>query len=176
MTVPFGLCTAIYNSWQGAWPEDVSKFDGTDPRNISAEDLQLFGCAAADAWNVRRILMSPDYSGRRTLRDSYLPFSRPWSMIFPTQAQSTKAIASDVLGTLSSWLPGQRRLASPEEPPDRTRSLPARRHGRDRIAVYRDPRPIQRPPDYVFDLLEGSIRPRRLKPLARRVIILSDPG
>jgi hypothetical protein len=174
----------FYNSWEGAWPEGVLPFDKADPGIMSTMELQLYGCAAANAWSVRQVLVDPSYSNRRTLRDSYLAMSRPWSMIFPDPAKSAAYSAGQTMMMLSSWMPGQARLPPP--PPSgytgeaapasdgEAESEPVKGRRRDRLAVYRDPGFIDRPPDYVLDLLEGTVQPRRLKPLARRVMIIPE--
>lgn len=163
----------FYNSWHGGWPSGVRRFDGSYPYVMSAEELELYGCAAADAWNVRRVLFHRGFSNRRTLRDSHLPISRPWSMIFFDPAESAAFSPTETMMGLSSWMPGRTRLppASPD-PPGEPESGQVRR--RDRLAVYHDPALINRPPDYVFDLLEGRVRSRRLKPLAQRVVIFPE--
>jgi hypothetical protein len=165
----------FYNSWQGNWPEGVQRYDGAYGYALLHEELQLYGCAAANAWRVRRILLDDGYSNRRTLRDSYLPISRPWSMIFPDPAESAAYGPRQIMTTLSSWMPGRRPL-SPAPPLDdagETEIGMARR--RNRRDVYRDPTPIDTPPEYVLDLLQnGEVQPRRLRPLARRVVILPE--
>jgi hypothetical protein len=162
----------FYNSWRGGWPEDVPRQDGT---SIPAEEeLQLYGCAVANAWNVRQILASRYYSNRRTLRDSYLPLSRPWSKIFPQPADSAPHNQRQIATRLSSWMPDGRQLP-PAPRDDAVGSDFGKLRPRNRLRVYHDPAPISRPPEYVLDLLEHSrTRPRRLKPLARRVVILSE--
>jgi hypothetical protein len=161
----------FYNSWQGGWPEGIERFDGADPHIISIKELQLYGCAAANAWSVRRVLFHQAYSSRRTLRNSYLPISRPWSTIFPDSPDPMRYSPGEMMTLLSSWMP------YPPEPPwgDHHGEDSGEMQRRDRLAIYRDPSPINRPPDYVLDLLEDGIaRPRRLKPLARRVVILPE--
>jgi hypothetical protein len=164
----------LYNSWHGGWPETVQRFDGADPRVMSIEELQLYGCAAVNAWNVRRVLLDRNYFNRRTLRDSYLPVSRPWSMIFPNSAESEAHSPGQTMLMLASWMPGQVQL--PPAPPlhDMDVSESGKAQRRDRLAIYHDPALVNRPPDYVLDLLEGKVRPRRLRPLARRVVILPE--
>ena len=167
----------FYNNWPGGWPIGVPRFDGANTRTINMTGLQLYGCAAADAWSVRRVLVDRHYSKRRTLRDSYLPVSRPWSMIFPDPAESAAYDPARTMIELSSWRYGQAQLEagtppSPELDSDQSESGNARR--RDRGALYRDPVLISRPPDYVLDLLEGTAQPRRMKPIARRVLILPE--
>jgi hypothetical protein len=163
----------FYNSWQGTWPESVSTFDGADPRLMSDEELQLYGCTVADAWSVRQVLFSSSYSMRRTLRNSYLPMSRPWSMIFPSSAES----ATETMKTLSSWILGQAQLR-PALPQGKRREaeLERARPLGDRMAIYRDPTLVNQPPEYVRDLMQGRVQSRRLKPLARRVVILPEYG
>jgi hypothetical protein len=168
----------FYNSWQGGWPKGVKRFDGDDPRTMSIKELQLYGCAAANAWNVRRVLYRREYSNRRTLRDSYLPISRPWATIFP-DSESTGYGPQEMITMLSSWMFGIRAEMSHEPPPpkppfDEYGAEPSEVQRRDRLAIYGDPTLIHRPPDYVFDLLEGRVQSRRLKPLARRVVILPE--
>jgi hypothetical protein len=172
----------FYNSWQDGWPEDIERFDGADPHIMSVEELQLFGCAAANAWSVRRVLFDQAYSNRRTLRNSYLPISRPWSAIFPDSADPMKFSPEEMMTLLYSWMLGS-RTQMPSIPPRPPEAPSSDRHGegsdemqrRDRLAIYRNPNPINRPPDYVLDLLENRrTRPRRLKPLARRVVILPE--
>ena len=169
---PFGLLYCFYNSWRGGWPKGVQRYDGANRYDPPEEELQLYGCAAVDAWSVRQILVGGDYSNRRTLRNSYLPVSRPWSMIFADPAIHGPR---EAMVTLSSWMPGRRQIP-PALPPgegEDTESEGMHRH--NRLDVYRDSAPISTPPQYVLDLLQdGEIQPRRLKPLARRVAIL--PG
>jgi hypothetical protein len=160
----------FYNSWQGGWPEGIQRYDGPQQYAPSREELQLYGCAAANAWSVRQILIDRGYSHRRTLRDSYLPVSRPWSMIF---AEPTADGPRQILSALSSWMPGQKQLApSPSDDADETELGQSRQ--RDNLAIYHNPGLIRQPPEYVLDLLAGESQPRRLRPLARRVVIL--PG
>jgi hypothetical protein len=170
----------FYNNWLGAWPEDVPKYDGVDPRIMPASELQLYGCAAADAWSVWRVLRDPSYYMRRTLRDSYLPVSRPWSTIFPDPAESATYSPRQTMINLSSWLRGRTRSLPPLPDREPLPPSPESETGeeepsvarRDRMAIYRDFAFISRPPEYVFDLLQGRVQPRRLKPLARRIVIL----
>ncbi len=166
----------FYNSWSGGWPDGVRRYDGAYPYVPSDEELQLYGCAAANAWSVQHVLTDRAYSSRRTLRNSYLPVSRPWSRIFPDPAVPTTSSPSQAMIELSSWMPGRRQLPPPTPsifPPD---DMGDESGGgrRDRMAIYHDPALIGRPPDYVLDLLEGSVQARRLKPLARRVVILPE--
>jgi hypothetical protein len=163
----------FYNSWRGGWPEGVQRYDGADRYAPSHEELQLYGCAVANAWGVRQILVDGGYSNRRTLRNSYLPISRPWSMIFPEPAESEAYSPLQIMTTLSSWVPGRRQL--PPSPPldDASDTELGNKRRRNRLDVYRYPAPINRPPEYVLDLLqEGRVQSRRLRPLARRVVIL----
>lgn len=168
----------LYNSWRGAWPEGVPMFDRLDTRAMSFEELQLFGCAAANAWDVRHVLRDRRYSNRRTLRDSYLPFSRPWSMIFPDPATAAIYDPVQTIKMLSSWIPRRRSqlpaiLPTPPEPLSDDGELgPGKSLRRDRAMVYHDPALIQQPPEYIRDLIDGTARTRRIKPLARRVLIL----
>jgi hypothetical protein len=177
----------FYNSWSGKWPGGVQRYDSSDPRIMSDLDLQLFGCAAADAWDVRRIVASRDYHNRLTLRDSYLPVSRPWSMIFPDPAEAKTYKPSQTLTALAAWRYRDALLeASPPPAPSGSAEdelLPQNRTSgsesakttrRDRGVIYRDPALINRPPDYVLELLAtGRTRPnRRLKPIARRLVVL----
>jgi hypothetical protein len=164
----------FYNSWAGGWPENVASYQGQGSYTPSPDELRRYGCAAANAWSVKRILIDRRYSRRRTLRDSYLPVSRPWSLIFPDYSPSVTPSSREILNSLASWLPGRRQLM-PTYPPDGVDREPDILRWRGRLAVYTDPAPISRPPDYVFDLLEGGkARPRRLKPLGRRVVILPE--
>lgn len=166
----------FYNSWQGAWPRDVPRFDRADPRTMSTEELRLYGCAAADAWSVRRVLHDSNYSNRRTLRDSYLPVSRPWSMIFSDPAETTvNEPEPTMMTTLAAAVSSRAQLPPGLQLYDAGEADSGEERRRDRQAVYRDPTLINRPPDYVFDLLEGTVQHRRLKPLARRVVILPEP-
>lgn len=167
----------FYNTWPGGWPNGIPRFDGATTGAISTTDLQLYGCAAADAWSVRRVLVDSHYSRRRTLCDSYLPISRPWSMIFPDPAEPAAHDPARTMIELSSWRYGHAQLEAgppplPELDSDQPESGTARR--RDRGAIYREPVLISRPPDYVLDMLEARARPRRLKPIARRVLILPE--
>jgi hypothetical protein len=164
----------FYNSWKGGWPEGVPKYDGAKLYLPQLEDLELYGCAAVNAWSVKRILVDRGYSNRRTLRDSYLPVSRPWSMIFPDPVESLLDSPRQIMSTLSSWMPGRRPL-TPAQPLDDAGDPGSDMTPRGRLAIYSDPAPIDRPPEYVLDLLEdGTVRPRRLRPLARRVVILPE--
>jgi hypothetical protein len=187
----------FYNSWPGDWPDGVLRFDLANPRTMAARDLQLFGCAVTDASTVLQILTLRRYGKRRTLRDSYLPVSRPWSLLFPDPAEAEGYKPAQSLLALSSWRygkpvleaptgsgagppPGPPSPPSPEgegpepTPEDHTNQHARRRSPRrDRQVIYRDPSLIQHTPDYVFDLLESTPgRPRRLKPIARSLIVL----
>jgi hypothetical protein len=163
----------FYNNWPGGWPENVPNLEQADPQAMSREDLQLYGCAVADAWSVRQILAQRIYSHRRTLRDSYLPVSRPWSMIFPGPADSTGYRPEHTLKMLSSLRYGKAQLESGHR--SRLMELESNKTRRnDRGAIYRNPVSISQPPEYVLDLLEGTVKPRRLKPIARRVVILPE--
>lgn len=168
----------FYNSWHGDWPGDIPRFDGVDPSIMSTEELRLYGCAVVDAWSVRRVLLDPRYNRRRTLRDSYLPMSRPWSMIFSDPTKARAYSPTETMMILSSWIFGRSQLVPPPPPsePGEVGYVPARR--RDRLAIYRDPALVERPPPYVLDLLEGRVHLGRLRPLAHRVVILpaSDLG
>jgi hypothetical protein len=174
----------FYNNWPGNWPEGIRRFDLADPRAMSKIDLQLFGCAVADAQTVRGILR---HASRRTTRDSYLPVSRPWSLLFPDPADAARCQPLQTLIALSSWRYGTPMLEvrPPYEPPpgwadrepmsgDRTDGAePDAYQRRDRQVVYRYPSLIRHPPDYVHDLLAGGPGwSRQLKPLARRVVVL----
>jgi hypothetical protein len=163
----------FYNNWEGTWPEGVRRFDRIDPCNMSNMELQLYGCAASSAWNVRQVLVDLRYSNRRTLRDSYLPASQPWSTIFSDSAESTAYSPGQTMMLLSSLIPGHSRLLPVPPSTDKGEAVLSQ-YRRDSLAVYRDPELIDRPPDYVLDVLEGTVKARRLKPLARRVVIL--PG
>jgi hypothetical protein len=162
----------FYNSWAGTWPEDVPKFDDPNPGSMANGELQLYGCATADAWSVRQVLFDPYFSMRRTLRDSYLPVSRPWSLIFPDPTRSDAYSPGQTLATLSSWIFKEIGPTAEAPPNDSEGAESGRSVRRDRLAVYSNPALIRRPPDYVIDLLEGKVHGRRLKPLARRVAIL----
>lgn len=165
----------FYNSWNGGWPESVPRYDGVEPYSPSQDALQRYGCAVANAWNVKQILAHSSYSNRRTVRDSYLPVSRPWSMIFPDQQGPISFDSSDIMSTLSSWMPGRRQLAPAPPLGDANDEDLNMVRPRSRLAIYSDPVPISRPPEYVLDLLQdGVARPRRLKPLARRVVVLPE--
>jgi hypothetical protein len=160
----------FYNSWFGKWPDGVRRYDACDSRTMSDRDLQLFGCAAADAWRVGRILADKNYKNRRTLRDTYLPVSRPWSLIFPDPSDSETYSSGQTLRALSSWR--YDRLLVELPPPDEI-GLPDTLRRRGHTTIYEDPSPVPRLPDYVLDLIEGTPgRPRRLKPLARRTVVL----
>jgi hypothetical protein len=160
----------FYNSWQGGWPVNVNRFDGIDPHTMPEDQIRLYGCSITDAWSVRRVLFDKQYSHRRTLRDSYLPISRPWSMILGSSGESAEHEAGrSIMMALSSLaFPRMERRLNPGN----RQSMKLRR--RDRMTIYHNPIFASRPPDYVFDLLEGTIRPRRLKPLARRIAILPE--
>jgi hypothetical protein len=160
----------FYNSWEGGWPSGIESFDGTDPRPMSAKELQLYGCAVANAWWVRQVLLNPAYSNRYTVRNSYLPISRPWSMIFPDSADPTAHSPQELSATMSTWMFGRQTQLSGNRDELKPRSVMRR----DRLAIYRRPAVISEPPEYVLDLLEGRVRPRRLRPLGRRVAVLPD--
>jgi hypothetical protein len=164
----------FYNSWPEGWPKHVETFDGAHPRNMSAEELQRYGCAAASAWGVREIIIDRGYSKRRTTRNRYLPISRPWSMIFPDGPDFARDRPEETIAALSSWIMGDRKVLPPSPSHDQDAKVPGRTRRRDRLAVYRDPSFVNQLPEYVLDLLEGKVHSRRLKPLARRVVIL--PG
>jgi hypothetical protein len=174
----------FYNSWLGKWPEGVQRFDLADPNEMSNVDLQLFGCAVADAQTVRGVLR---HASRRTTRDSYLPVSRPWSLLFPDPVDAVHYQPVHTLMALSSWRYGTPMLQvrPPYEPPgwadpgptyeDRTDQPESGVYQRrNRQVVYRDPYLIRRPPGYVHDLLRGAPgwSGQQLKPLARRVAVL----
>ncbi len=164
----------FYNSWKGGWPIGVPRYDGANPYVPPLEELELYRCAATTAWNVKRILIDRGYSNRRTLRDSYLPASRPWSMIFPDSEESRLNSPRQIMSTLSSWMP-DRKLLTRVPPLDDVGDPESDVMPRGRLTIYGDPSPIYRPPEYVLDLLEdGRFRPRRLRPLARRVVILPE--
>jgi hypothetical protein len=164
----------FYNSWPGEWPAKVLTFDAVDPHTMSRQDLQLYGCAAADAWSVRQVMVRRSYSNRRTLRDSYLPMSRPWSEIFPDPAHSAAYRPEQTIDLLSSWRFGHAQLELRPSWDNINVVGVGKAPRRDRAGLYRDPVLISQPPDYVLDLLEGTSKPRRLKPIARRVAILPD--
>jgi hypothetical protein len=167
----------FYNSWQGGWPVGVNRFDGTEPRAMPDNELQWYGCAVAGAWDVRRILVDPKYSNRRTIRNSYLPVCRPWSMLLPSPTDlMAYGLTESMLMVLTSLIPGRAQVEPILPPGDADEMASGRLRRRSRQAIYADPTPIVRPPDYVLDLLEGRVQPRRLKPLARRVAILPDIG
>jgi hypothetical protein len=164
----------FYNSWQGGWPEGVQRYDGTDLYEPSNDELQLYGCAAANGWSVRQILADSGHSHGRTLRNSYLPVSRPWSMILSDPAESPTSSTRQIMSALSLWMPGRRQLP-PAPPVDDISETGLGKAQRNRLDIYRHPEMINRPPEYVLDLLEGrGKRPRRLRPLARRVVVLPE--
>lgn len=164
----------FYNSWRGRWPIGVQRYDGTNPYAPPQAELQLYGCAAANAWSVKRILVDRSYSSRRTLRDSYLPISRPWSLIFPDPSESSAYSPRQIVSTLASWMPFRRQLPRPDKLDGADDSEFGTLQRRSRLAVYSDPGLINQPPEYVLDLLEGRFQSRRLRPLARRVVILPE--
>lgn len=165
----------FYNSWSGGWPESVQRYDGKRPYDPPQEELKLYGCAVADAWNIKRVLVHESYSSRRTILNSYLPISRPWSMIFPDQNGSMSCDPKGIMRVLSSWMPGQRKRISAMPSDDVIDEEMNGLRPRNRLAIYTDPAPISQPPEYVLDLLQGgAARPRRLKPLARRVVVLPE--
>jgi hypothetical protein len=75
---------------------------------------------------------------------------------------------------LSSWMLGRPKVQP--ESNDQDEAEPGMVARRGRLAIYRDPATISRPPEYyVLDLLEGSMRPLRCpEPLAQRVVILPE--
>lgn len=168
----------FYNSWRGRWPEGVERFDEVEPYDMPDVELRKYGCAVAGAWDVRRVLTHPQYSNRRTLRNSYLPACRPWSRIFPDHTELIhRGLAQSMIAVLSSLVPGQSGIKPILPPNPEGDHAPSRRlMRRNRQAIYSNPTPIPRPPEYVLDLLEGRVQPRRIKPLARRVVILPDVG
>lgn len=165
----------FYNNWQGGWPANVMRYDRTEPESASDQDLRLYGCAVINAWHVRQVLLDSQYSNRRTLRDSYLPVSRPWSLLFDDSTGSSgRGPGKSISTMLPAWMPARARKRLEPSTNDLDKVTPGELRRRDRMTIYYEPTPISRPPDYVFDLLEGASRPRRLKPLARRTVILSD--
>src|SRR6185437_1768028 len=165
----------FYNSWHGGWPHGVQRFDGIDSYEPSQEELQLWGCAAATAWSIRRILVDNDYSDRRTARNSYLPISRPWSLIFPEPAESGVDCPEQIAIGLSSWMQGHSHAPSGQYSNNKRNMAPEESRRRDPLAVYYFPALIDQPPNYVFDVIEDRVRHRRLRPLARSVVVLPEP-
>ena len=154
----------LYNSWTGPWPQDVPKHDGLDPSLMTLEELQLYGCAAADAWSVLQVLRDPDYSNRRTLRDTYLPYCRPWSLIFPDPEDPPADETAAITNMLASWMPGYRaqlprgtdRVHEPDSEDSGLNSPDASRQ--DHVEIRRNPALIQHPPPYVLDLVISMFR------------------
>ena len=173
----------LYNSWKDGWPRGVPAPRGADDQLLLKDDnLPIFGCSVVGADVVRQVLASEEFRRRRTLRDTYLPFSRPWSLLF-TSSEVQSIDTSDVQQRLSACLTAWRPT-----PPSSQRSISARsaqhratKSRSDRTAAsqsqslaWREPKLISEPPEYIRDLLSGSPRPRRLRPLARRIAILVD--
>jgi hypothetical protein len=117
------------------------------------------------------VLLNPAYSSRRTVRNSYLPISRPWSTIFPDSVDPTAHSPQELSATMAAWMFGHQTQISGTRDELRPRSVTRR----DPLGIYRDPTVISEPPEYVLDLLAGGrVRPRRLRPLGRRVAVLPD--
>lgn len=166
----------FYNSWRGSWPRGVpTLLYPEDPKRwVDDAHLPLYGCAVVEGQHVRRIVTSDRYNQRKTVRDTYLPYSRPWSLLFEQPQRNPFFDLSELLSRLSEWADEVSSIEPTAETHHRgtkERQLSSQR----REVVWRRPLPISRVPDYVIDLLEGRpTRSRRLKPLARRVVILTD--
>ena len=180
----------FYNYWRGPWPPGVpNALHPEGPQSgVNSNELPLYGCAVMHAQHVRRHISDKVSEGRRTARDTYLPYARPWSLLFDmasvTTANGTTTVPellnklldlSSVNGTESS--PAQRQTSS--------RNTLAAGHAEPRtvsrvgrkIAPWTTPEPVTRPPEYVLDMMGGGRpRPRRLKPLAQRVAVLTSDG
>jgi hypothetical protein len=186
----------FYNSWVGGWPAGVSNLLQNEHHMtvVSSEDLPLFGCAVSDALTVRRIVTARSYARRRTSRDTHLPNSRPWSLLFGGGGDNRAIDLSMTLRQLSSWMSvplahphrsdvfaiagRERSLVAIESDAEsemkaveRSQERPVRVY-RDRAMVWKDPALIPDPPQYVLDMLNGTPQPRRLKPLAGRVVVM----
>lgn len=174
----------FYNSWAGEWPAGIPRFDGADPRAMSDLDLQLFGCGAADAWTVARIMSRPYYSRRYTLRDTYLPVTRPWSAIFPDLAEAESFKPVQTLRALASWrhnlflLPTGPSTRPPMRESQQDQDRPASEAPPDRpeepmgSGSYTDPdmEPPLPPEDYTTETESGAIARRD------RQVIYRDPS
>jgi hypothetical protein len=125
---------------------------------------------------------------RRTLRDSYLPYSRPWSHLFSgaaTEAAGFESITSGIASLMDENVVMKdlptRPIASGLQFPSIPRgarspsSMRSREVWRARLD-WHDVGLVSQPPEYVIDLLNQQPRPRRLKPLARRIVVLTEPG
>ena len=179
----------FYNYWHGPWPHGVPSllYPDEPAREVSENDLSLYGCSVAHAQQVHNIVIDPLYSRRRTARDSYLPLSRPWSLLFASEKMDLRELLTTMSGWISEPLPlrsitrsGQRQVPKvlPASRDDEWQRL--EETGRSSIERVADSellaaRPIERLPDYVVDLMEGrEIRRRQLRPLARRVAVVKD--
>ena len=93
LPVPSGRCTASITAGPARSAGGRQQIRRKpDPRTMSDRDLQLFGCAAADAWMVGSILADKNYNNRHTLRDTYLPVSRPWSLTSLTRRSRKRTL------------------------------------------------------------------------------------
>jgi hypothetical protein len=184
----------FYNSWIERWPRNAPSLIYTDQqlKQHDSIDFPAFGCAIVGAQIVRQVLMNAYFSRRRTLRDTYLPYSRPWSHLFGRDATASRdlegvareiAILMDkdaVMQDLPRGVevaalqvpsgPRELEITSHEVAP--TTSPEARRVRLD----WQDIGLVRQPPEYVLDLLGRGPRRRRLKPLARRVVVLTERG
>jgi hypothetical protein len=187
----------FYNFWPGPWPHGLpSLLYPTDrTRRVTDDDLPLYGCAVVQAQHVRQIVTHHQFNRRKTIRDTYLPLSRPWSQLFDIRNlhQSGSSGLDHIMNELARWTteveateasrlgfpvsPERTTISNlgPSQAPDEARPRLPTRSRRSRSTTWLKPQPITRLPEYVVDLLEQrSARPRQLKPLARRVVVLPD--
>jgi hypothetical protein len=180
----------FYNYWGGPWPPGIPNVLHPDRPEavVDSDEMPLYGCAVVHAQHVRRHISDKVSAGRRTARDTYLQHCRPLSLIFDIESAKTPGKAATITELLSrlSELSLQHSIRLPSDQ-SRTSgqnaitasirgSRPASRVGRG-VAPWTMPEPVARPPEYVLDMIDGSRpRPRRLKPLAARVAILSSNG
>ena len=176
----------LYNSWAGGWPRSVPMPVNEDDQTqvVAEDDLPIFGCSVVGAQIVRQVLISAEYVRRRTLLDTYLPLSWPWSSLFQrsrTQHNDAAEVQRRLSACLAAFPPSAHRqrqsiAASSTRHGTKISGSNSYYHtsGRGQSLAWREPSLISEPPEYVRDLLVDYPRPRRLRPLARRVAILTS--
>ena len=106
-TVPFGPCTASTTAGRARGPKacrgSMGPIRAPCPHGTSTLWVRRRRCLECSAGVGRPQLLT-----RRTLRDSYLPVSRPWSMIFSDPAESTvKGPETTMKTTLAASMSGR---------------------------------------------------------------------
>ena len=157
----------FYNSWEDGWPATVAPSRFLGQGRIG--ELPIYGCAVVSARTVREILHDRNFSRRRTTRDTYLAHSIPWSLLLagPDMDEPSESVdlRSIVTGLYRLWWDDSPlQIGAGADLPE------SRRHDRSDVA-WLESSIIPAAPQYVLDILEGSPRSRRLKPLARRVTV-----